>query len=178
MLFSKAVETVSDADVALMRRIHQWPAPRWVRVCMLTSTRGGDGWLWAFCGVAVLASHDRDKVAACLAAALAAAFGILVFTVLNRAVGRPRPCTLQPHCWANLLPPDQFSFPSGHSITAFAVALPFSLFYPALAPVLLPAAGMVALSRMILGLHFLTDVIAGAAIGAVLGALGYLAVTV
>src|SRR5205085_4083214 len=106
MMFTKAFSNLSRADYRLMRRVHRWPAPRWVRWWMVASTRGGDGWFWAFCGVAVLASHDRDKLAAFLAAALAAATGILLFSILKKCVGRPRPCALEPHCWANLLPPD------------------------------------------------------------------------
>jgi undecaprenyl-diphosphatase len=68
-----------------------------------------------------------------------------------------------------VLPPDQFSFPSGHSITAFAVAICIGLFYPQLQDALLFIAVCVAASRIILGLHFLSDVIAGSAIGAALG---------
>jgi len=144
---------------------------------MLSSTRGGDGWFWALCGLALLASNEPEKSAALLAAGIAVAAGILVFTVLKRAVNRRRPCELEPHCWATLLPPDQFSFPSGHSITAFAVAIPLSLFYPMLAPLLLSVAAMIALSRMMLGMHFLTDVMAGSAIGSGLGIAAYYVVT-
>jgi undecaprenyl-diphosphatase len=68
-----------------------------------------------------------------------------------------------------LLPPDQFSFPSGHTITAFAVAVSLSSFYPNLTMGLLFCAISVAASRILLGMHFLSDVLAGAAIGAGLG---------
>ena len=74
-----------------------------------------------------------------------------------------------PNCWATLLPPDQFSFPSGHTITAFAMASSLSAFYPALLAALLFCAVSIALSRILLGMHFLTDVLAGAALGAGLG---------
>ena len=74
-------------------------------------------------------------------------------------------CAFEPHCWARLLPPDQFSFPSGHTITAFSVAAALSLFYPSLAIGLLFCAASVAASRVLLGMHFLSDVVAGAAIG-------------
>jgi undecaprenyl-diphosphatase len=67
------------------------------------------------------------------------------------------------------LPPDKYSFPSGHSITAFAVALSIGLFYPDLQIVLLAVAVCIATSRIILGMHFLSDVIAGSAIGILLG---------
>ena len=79
------------------------------------------------------------------------------------------PCALEPHCWATLLPPDQFSFPSGHTITAFAMASSVSVFYPMLLAALLFCAVSIALSRILLGMHFLTDVLAGAVIGSGLG---------
>jgi undecaprenyl-diphosphatase len=76
---------------------------------------------------------------------------------------------LEPHSWATLLPPDQFSFPSGHTITAFAMALSLGVFYPVMLLGLLFCAFSVALSRILLGMHFLSDVLAGAAIGSALG---------
>jgi undecaprenyl-diphosphatase len=83
---------------------------------------------------------------------------------------------VEPHCWAQLLPPDQFSFPSGHTITAFAVAVSLGGFYPEMLPGLFFCAASVAASRVVLGMHFLSDVLAGAAIGATLGALATAAV--
>jgi undecaprenyl-diphosphatase len=76
---------------------------------------------------------------------------------------------MEPHCWAHLLPPDQFSFPSGHTITAFAVAVALGSFYPEMQPGLFFCAVSVAASRILLGMHFLSDVVAGASLGAVLG---------
>ena len=58
MTVSKALSTLSTPDYLLMRHINRWHAPRWVRWWMIAATRGGDGWFWAFCGLAVLAeSH-------------------------------------------------------------------------------------------------------------------------
>jgi undecaprenyl-diphosphatase len=88
---------------------------------------------------------------------------------LKRAAGRRRPCALVPHCWSKLLPPDQFSFPSGHTITAFAICTPLVLHYPAAAPGILFCAVSIAMSRIILGMHFLSDVVAGGVLGWMLG---------
>jgi undecaprenyl-diphosphatase len=95
--------------------------------------------------------------------------GIALFITLKHAFRRERPCELEPHCWARLLPPDQFSFPSGHTITAFAITAALAGFYPEMLPGLLFCAISIAASRVVLGMHFLSDVLAGAALGATLG---------
>jgi undecaprenyl-diphosphatase len=159
---------ISRRDERLMRRVHHWQAPRWIRVWMLCATRGGDGWLWYALGLVLLLFGGEQRFLAVGAAALAAGVGIALFLRLKKLTGRKRPCALEPHCWATLLPPDQFSFPSGHTITAFAVALSLMHFYPDLTAGLLFCALSVAASRILLGMHFLSDVAAGAAIGTLL----------
>lgn len=161
---------IAARDYGLMCRVNRWRAPRWIRLWMICATRGGDGWLWYFMSAALLLWGGAEKFRALAAAGLAAGAGIVAFLWLKRLIGRRRPCTLVPHCWATLLPPDQFSFPSGHTITAFAVSTPLSLFYPDLLVGLMFCALSIALSRVLLGMHFLTDVLAGAILG---GALGY-----
>ena len=136
---------------------------------MVCSTRGGDGWLWCLLGVFVLLFGGPEALAALAAAGLATAAGTGLYVWLKRTTGRKRPCAIEPHCWSRVLPPDRFSFPSGHSITAFAVALPVGLFFPALMAALLFCAVSVAVSRILLGMHFLSDVVAGSAIGSMLG---------
>ena len=152
-------------DQRLMRRLNRWPAPRWIRIWMICATRGGDGWLWYAMGLVILLFGGGERFRAVGAAALAAGLGIALFLRLKKATGRRRPNCFEPHCWATLLPPDQFSFPSGHTITAFAVALSLLHFYPTLTVGLLFCALSIAASRILLGMHFLSDVVAGAAIG-------------
>jgi undecaprenyl-diphosphatase len=165
----KAVATLSAPDYLLMHKVNNWPAPRWVRWWMIAATRGGDGWFWALCGVILIASHDAARFAALIASSLATAVGIVIFRTVKKAVGRKRPCHIATHCWATLLPPDQFSFPSGHTITAFAIAIPLGLFYPGIFAVMLFFAFSIAVSRILLGMHFLSDVLAGAILGVGLG---------
>src|SRR5215472_13097954 len=152
-------------DHTLMHRVNGWRAPRWLRLWMIAATRGGDGGLWYGMGLVVALFGGEDRIKAIGAAGLATGVGIALFLKLKRAFGRKRPCALEPHCWATLLPPDQFSFPSGHTITAFSVAISLGIFYPTMLPGLLFCAASVAVSRILLGMHFLTDVLAGAGIG-------------
>src|SRR5580658_445576 len=166
---------IAKGDYSVMRRANNWEAPRWVRLYVLSATRGGDGWLWYAMGLAILILGGRTRFEAVGAAGISSVLSILLFLCIKRLAGRRRPCHIQPHCWATLLPPDQFSFPSGHTMTAFAVAVPLALFYPSLAIGLLFCALSIATSRILLGMHFLSDVVAGALIGTGLGYLGYFA---
>jgi undecaprenyl-diphosphatase len=153
----------------LMRRVHRWRAPRWFRILMILMTRLGDGWLWYALGMILMLYGGPRRFLAIGAGATAAAAGIFIFRALKHTSKRQRPCEIEPHCWASILPPDKYSFPSGHSITAFAVAVSIGLFYPDLQGCLLAVAFLIASSRIILGMHFLSDVLAGSTIGALLG---------
>jgi undecaprenyl-diphosphatase len=160
---------IERRDHRLMRRMNRWRAPRWIRIWMITATRLGDGWIWYGLGLMLLAYGGPQRFSAVGAAGAAALLGILVFKALKRLSQRPRPCQIEPHCWSKVLPPDRFSFPSGHTMTAFSIALVVSYFYPTLEGMLFFMALSIAVSRIVLGMHFLSDVLAGVVLGVALG---------
>ena len=92
---------------------------------------------------------------------------------LKRRFRRARPCDAAPHPHFHVRPPDAFSFPSGHTMNAFAIATALALFFPFLAPALALLAVAIGASRVVLGLHFPSDVWAGAALGTLIGAGAY-----
>lgn len=160
---------ISSIDFSLMHKVQRWSAPRWVRVWMICATRGGDGWLWYAMALWVVLFGGSDKWLALGAMLSSISTGTALYLLVKKATRRRRPCHIEPHCWSTLLPPDQFSFPSGHTITAFAATVPLCAFYPELTVGLGFCALSVALSRIILGMHFLSDVLVGAAVGSLLG---------
>ena len=160
---------IQNRDHRVMRRVNRWKAPRWIRYWMVAATRIGDGWLWYSLGFILLIAGGPNRYAAVSAAGAAALTGVLVFKVLKKISHRQRPCLLEPHCWSRVLPPDQFSFPSGHTMTAFSIALVISYFYPGLEGALYFLAASIAVSRVVLGMHFLSDVLAGVVLGVALG---------
>jgi undecaprenyl-diphosphatase len=164
---------IQSNDHRLMRKVHRWRAPRWFRILTITTTRLGDGWLWYSLALILAVLGGPHRFLALGAGAAASLTGIFLFRALKRASRRKRPCEIEPHCWSLILPPDKYSFPSGHSITAFAIAGCLGLFYPDLQIVLLAVAVCIASSRIILGMHFLSDVLAGSAIGVLLGYSAY-----
>jgi undecaprenyl-diphosphatase len=160
---------IERRDYRVMRRINRWRAPRWIRMWMILVTRMGDGWLWYGLGIMMLLFGGPQRFSAVGTAGSAAILGIFVFKALKRLSQRPRPCQMEPHCWSKVLPPDRFSFPSGHTMTAFSIAIVLSYFYPSIEAPLFFLAFSIAGSRVILGMHFLSDVLAGMVLGIALG---------
>jgi undecaprenyl-diphosphatase len=159
------LQLIATGDHKLMRKVNKWPAPRWIRMSSIAATRAGDGWLWYAIGLVILLFGGDGRLTATAAAGSAAVIGIGLFVSMKKISGRKRPCEIEPHVWANLLPPDRFSFPSGHTITAFAVAVSLGSFYPFLLGPLVFLALVIATSRILLGMHFLSDVLVGALLG-------------
>ena len=165
---------IEARDLQVMHRIHRWRAPRWLRFWMISATRLGDGWIWYSLGLALLLFGGDLRFIAVAAGATAEAAAVVLFRVVKNLSKRKRPCQLETHCWASVLPPDQFSFPSGHAMSAFAIAVPLSFFYPELQAGLLILSLSIAVSRVILGMHFVSDVVVGSLLGAGLGYGSYL----
>jgi undecaprenyl-diphosphatase len=157
---------IATRDHRLMRRVNKWRPPKWIRLWAIAATRAGDGWIWYLTGLSILLFGGSERLTSIASAGSAALVGVGLFMSLKKLSGRRRPCEIEPHCWATLLPPDQFSFPSGHTITAFSVAITLGEFYPPLLLALLFCALSIAISRILLGMHFLSDVVAGAVLGA------------
>ena len=112
---------------------------------------------------------------ACLAAAVASGAASLVVSALKDTFDRARPPQTDPGLGSLAALPDNPSFPSGHSATAFAAATAVAILSPRLRAPALAIAAAVALSRVYLRVHFPLDVVAGALVGALLGALCALA---
>ena len=160
---------IEQRDLRLMRRLHRWRPPRTIRVLMVMMSRLGNGWIWYSLGIFILLDGGYGRYRAFFAGLVAALACILLFQLVKPLSRRRRPCEIEPHCWAVISPPDRFSFPSGHAMTSFAIAVAVGSFYPEYQPYLLAVAALIAVSRIIVGMHFLTDIVVGASIGALIG---------
>ena len=103
--------------------------------------------------------------------AVVGAVALLLYRRLKRWTKRPRPYAADPRIKPWAAPLDEFSFPSGHTLHAVSFTMVAIAWYPALAVVLLPFTLSVALSRVVLGMHYPSDVLAATAIGATLASL-------
>lgn len=92
----------------------------------------------------------------------------LVSAGLKRLTARTRPFLAHASILAGAQPLDRYSFPSGHTLHAVAFSIVVVAAHAELALLLVPFTLLVAASRVVLGLHYPTDVVAGAAVGATL----------
>ena len=127
-------------------------------------SRLGDGAFYLLIGV-LLALFEPQTGTAFLVVGLAAyAIELPVYLVLKNTIKRDRPCDALPF-EAYIVPSDKFSFPSGHSAAAFVFATLIAHFYPAFALIGYTLALMIGVSRILLGVHYPTDIAAGALLG-------------
>lgn len=163
---------VDAAEYRICRRLNHgaaFPVPR--RIFQIAS-RLGDGIIWYVLIVALPFVYGRPALRPAVVMALTGALGLVVYKVLKRACVRERPFITHRAIDLAMPPLDRYSFPSGHTLHAVSFALQASMHFPQLAWVLIPLALTIAASRVVLGLHYPTDVLAGAVLGASLGTLG------
>jgi undecaprenyl-diphosphatase len=139
-----------------------------IRSLFRLASRLGDGVFWYTLMVALLLSYRGEAIAAVLHMLAVGLIGTAIYKLIKGKTLRPRPFNVYPaiKCVGKAL--DQFSFPSGHTLHAVGFSIVAIAYFPALFWLVAPFAMLVALSRPILGLHYPSDVLAGAALGAMI----------
>ncbi len=128
-------------------------------------SRLGDGVFWYLLMLLLPALYGRAGVGAAAQMLLVGVVSLLIYKLLKRFTGRRRPCEefADVHRHAPML--DLYSFPSGHTMHAVGFSAVLLAHFPALGLVVTPFVFLVASSRVVLGLHYPSDVIVGAVIG-------------
>jgi undecaprenyl-diphosphatase len=157
---------VPAADERLLHLAIAWGARAGLGAFMRLMSRLGDGPLWYAAGTTALIAGGAPGRRLALAGVLAGTLDALIYRACKRRFVRPRPFQALPDLPLLWAPPGDFSFPSGHALHAFASATLIAAHFPALAPPAFVLAGLIALSRVFLAVHYPSDVVAGAALGA------------
>jgi len=138
-----------------------------VRKFFATVSRLGDGAFWYLLMLAFAVSGEAGAAVAAQMAVTGLA-GLALYRQLKHRLVRERPYISHAAIQLGTAPLDRYSFPSGHTLHAVAFTLVATAHAPQLWFILGPFALLVAASRVVLGLHYPTDVLAGALIGAAL----------
>lgn len=163
-------------DSNLCIAVNQTSQVRLIRDLFRLVSRLGDGLFWYALMLLILLFEGSDGLLPLLHMALAGLSGTLLYKWLKGKTLRPRPFEVHQDIFMTGKPLDKFSFPSGHTLHAVVFGLVAINYYPALSFIIMPFVSMVALSRVVLGLHYPSDVLAGALIGSLIAALSFLLV--
>lgn len=146
-------------------RVNGVCARRGSRAFFATVSRLGDGPAWYALMVALVLFDGWTGLAASAHMAATGALALALYKLLKHWTRRPRPFASDARIRAWVAPLDEFSFPSGHTLHAVAFSVVAIAHVPVLAWVLLPFTAAVAASRVVLGLHYPSDVLAATGIG-------------
>jgi undecaprenyl-diphosphatase len=164
-LTSRWLQSINRCDLQmLLWFVHRRHRQLWIAFARALS-RSGDGLLQVLLPALLLVLDRQTGSAVFLVTAAGFAIERPLYWVLKNGCQRRRPPEAIPSFCSVITASDRFSFPSGHTCGAFLLAGIVASHYPALAlPMYLWASG-VGLSRVVLGVHFPTDILAGALLG-------------
>jgi undecaprenyl-diphosphatase len=168
------LDRMNEFDGDLCVKVSHTSQYKLVRYWFRLMSRLGDGVFWYTLMAFILMVKRADGVIPVLHILLTGLTGTIIYKWIKGKTLRPRPFEVRQDVWLTGKPLDRFSFPSGHTLHAVAFSGITMAYYPMLFWVVVPFTVFVGMSRVVLGLHYPSDVIAGAGIGALLANLSIL----
>ena len=166
-----SLQRIQTWDEAWCLRFNRASIHPSIRKTFRLISRLGDGIFWYVLMFCLLLKYQANALLPVFHMAAAGLVCTVLYKWLKRKTHRPRPFNKNLGISCGIAPLDQFSFPSGHTLHAVAFSIVALAYYPALAWLLLPFTALVAVSRLVLGLHYPSDVLAGVFIGATISGL-------
>lgn len=165
---SLPLQQINRWDVELCEFCNRQSRHLSVRNLFRLASRLGDGMFWYVLMGGLLLRYQAGALHAVVHMLAVGLSCTAVYKLVKHKTLRPRPFNVYPSivCMGKTL--DQFSFPSGHTLHAVGFSIVAVYYFPALIWLVLPFSLLVALSRPVLGLHYPSDVLAGALIGMVI----------
>jgi undecaprenyl-diphosphatase len=146
--------------------------PRWRRFFGLIS-RLGDGIFWYALMALLLFWYWPLSLWPIVQSVLTGLSALALYLLLKKNTHRLRPIELEPNLLQSIPPLDRYSFPSGHTLHAVAFSSVLAAHFPSVTWLVWGFTALVALSRLVLGLHFPTDVLVAIVLGALLAGLSF-----
>ena len=165
---SIVLDYFDDLDRRWCLRVKALSRRRSICSFFTTISRLGDYSIWVVLGLVCMLQPSVTVSVLLPHALLMAGIGVLVYKLLKNRLVRERPFIRHGEIVCAAAPLDRYSFPSGHTLHAVAFAILYGSYVPLMLWLLVPLAGLIAASRVILGLHYPSDVLVGGTIGATL----------
>ena len=169
-----AIARLQHWDELLCVRVNRGAQQRSVVLMLQAVSWLGNGIFWYALMLALLLADAHGAAMPVLHMAFVGAVCTGCYKMVKHRTVRSRPYQVNPQVLAGASVLDHFSFPSGHTLHAIAFSLVACFYFPGLWIVLLPFTLLTAVSRVALGLHYPSDVIAGGALGALIAGASFL----
>ena len=141
-----------------------------VRTFFAVVSRLGNGVFWYVLILLLPLIYGSQAITTSILMATTGTIGVIIYKLLKNNLVRQRPCIHHAAIQQGTAMLDLYSFPSGHTLHAVSFTIIAVHAFPELGVVLLPFTLLIAASRVVLGLHYPSDVMAGALIGSSLAA--------
>jgi undecaprenyl-diphosphatase len=165
-----AFARIDQAELRVCRLLNRTSGMTAVRGLFRVVSWLGDGWIWYASIAGLPFFYPNGGWVASVHMTLSGAVGLLIYKAIKLRAVRERPyITHSSVISCASVPLDQYSFPSGHTLHAVSFSLVLAHYFPEWAALLLAFTVLVALSRVVLGLHYPSDVAAGAVLGGAVG---------
>jgi len=159
------IKKITHFDIASFLWFNRFHTSRPLTSVFRGISHTGDGHIYIGLALLALMSQEALHIDWVKSVLLAFLFELPVFMALKVLFKRARPFVQLSTCYQAVQPSDEFSMPSGHTAAAFLMATLIAYFYIDLAPLVFIWASLIGVSRVFLGVHYPTDIAAGAALG-------------
>ncbi len=162
----KLLHQLNDREIPLCLLFNRINHFRPISRFFAAISRLGNGVFWYVLLLMLPVIYGWSAVTVSLHMGLVGLIGVMIYKSLKTSTSRIRPYAHHDDIFQNVAALDQFSFPSGHTLHAVSFTGVLLHYYPEWAALLIPFTVLIALSRVILGLHYPSDVLMGALLGA------------
>ncbi|GEA07393.1 phosphatase PAP2 family protein [Alteromonas sp. KUL42] len=164
------IKSLTKYDTDLFYRLYKLTQKRDCRSIIWLS-KTGDGYLYFAIGMLLWAFEPEHGELFLYTALMAYALELPLYVMLKKMFKRPRPCDFLINLTAHVTPSDKFSLPSGHTAAAWLMASIVAYYYPSFTLLAYCWAALIGLSRVLLGVHYPSDVVAGTFLGITIASL-------
>jgi undecaprenyl-diphosphatase len=160
------VRRMADCEIAVCGILNRISRPPGIGRFFVLISWLGDGRIWYALILTLPLVYGETGLLTSLTMVKVGIVNLALYKVIKSLAARARPCAVSAYIILGTPPLDQYSFPSGHTMHAVAFSMIATAHHPEVAWVLVPLSCLIAISRVVLGLHYPTDVLAGGVMGA------------
>lgn len=159
------ISNLNDLDISCFQNLFDRSEHAWLRRVFRVISHSADGWLYPFLPATLFFVNHPQAFTFFLVCLLAFVIELPLYRAIKNGVRRRRPFDKLEGIQNRVVPPDEFSFPSGHTSAAFMIATITIYYFPVIGILTYAWATLVGISRVLLGVHYPSDILAGLTLG-------------